>query len=64
MPGYEHREYVAGDSPRRVNYKLSAKKQKLMVRLDESNGYATTNLYITENAQPVCCDKADRKSVV
>lgn len=58
MPGYEHREYVPGDSPRRVNYKLSAKRQKLMVRLDESNGYATTNLYITGNAMPVCCDKA------
>lgn len=58
MPGYEHREYVPGDSPRRVNYKLSAKKQRLMVRLDESNGYATTNLYITENGMPICCDKA------
>lgn len=58
MPGYEHREYVAGDSPRRVNYKLSAKKRKLMVRLDESSGSAATNLYITENAQPICCDKA------
>ena len=58
MPGYEHREYVPGDSPRKVNYKLSAKRQKLMVRLDESNGYAATNLYISENALPVCCDKA------
>ncbi|MCM1166382.1 MAG: DUF58 domain-containing protein [Lachnospiraceae bacterium] len=58
MPGYEHREYVAGDSPRRVNYKLSAKRQTLMVRLDESGGCASTNLYITENALPVCCDKA------
>lgn len=58
MPGYEHREYAPGDSPRRVNYKLSAKKQKLMVRLDESNGYATTNLYIAENGMPICCDKA------
>lgn len=58
MPGYEHREYVEGDSPRRVNYKLSAKKQKLMVRLDESNGYAATNLYLTGNAMPICCDKA------
>ncbi len=58
MPGYEHREYVPGDSPRRVNYKLSAKRHKLMVRLDESSGYATTNLYIAENAMPICCDKA------
>lgn len=58
MPGYEHREYVPGDSPRRVNYKLSAKKNKLMVRLDESQGSKTTNLYISENAMPICCDKA------
>lgn len=58
MPGYEHREYVPGDSPRRVNYKLSAKKNRLMVRLDESQGSKSTNLYITDNAMPICCDKA------
>lgn len=58
MPGYEHREYVPGDSPRRVNYKLSAKRGTLMVRLDESNGNAATHIYISENALPVCCDKA------
>lgn len=58
MPGYEHREYVPGDSPRRVNYKLSAKKGRLMVRLEESSGSASTNLYITQNALPVCGDKA------
>ena len=58
MPGYEHREYAPGDSPRRVNYKLSAKKGKLMVRLDESQGSKTTNLYLADNAMPICCDKA------
>lgn len=58
MPGYEHREYTPGDSPRRVNYKLSAKRGRLMVRLDESTGHASTNLYITEDALPICCDKA------
>lgn len=58
MPGYEHREYVPGDSPRRVNYKLSAKRGTLMVRLDENNSNAATHLYICENALPVCCDKA------
>lgn len=58
MPGYEHREYIPGDSPRRVNYKLSSKKNKLMVRLDESQGSKTTNLYISENAMPICGDKA------
>lgn len=58
LPGYEHREYVAGDSLRRIDYKLSAKKRKLMVRLDESAGYSSTNLFIEPNALPVCCDNA------
>lgn len=40
LPGYEHREYVAGDSMRRINYKLSAKLGRLMVRLDEETGTA------------------------
>lgn len=35
-PGYEHREYVSGDPLKRVNWKLSSKKDKLMVRLDEA----------------------------
>lgn len=34
-PGYEHRDYVAGDSLKRVNWKLSSKRRKLMVRKDE-----------------------------
>lgn len=58
MPGYEHREYFPGDSPRRVNYKLSAKKGTLMVRLDESLGTKTVNLFIADNAMPICADKA------
>lgn len=36
-PGYEHREYVEGDPLKRVNWKLSSKKNKLMVRLDEAS---------------------------
>ncbi len=35
-PGYEHREYVPGDPLKRVNWKLSSKTSKLMVRLDEA----------------------------
>lgn len=35
-PGYEHREYVPGDSLKRINWKLSSKSSKLMVRLDEA----------------------------
>ena len=34
--GYEHREYVEGDPLKRINWKLSTKKDKLMVRLDEA----------------------------
>ncbi|MBQ8960056.1 MAG: DUF58 domain-containing protein [Ruminococcus sp.] len=36
VPGYEHREYTQGDPLKRVNWKLSSKKDKLMVRLDEA----------------------------
>lgn len=35
VPGYEHRGYIPGDPLKRVNWKLSSKKDRLMVRLDE-----------------------------
>lgn len=37
VAGYEHREYIQGDSLKRVNWKLSSKRNKLMVRLDEAS---------------------------
>ncbi len=58
LPGYEHREYFPGDSLRRINYKLSAKKRRLMVRLDESNGLASTNILIMDSGLSECCDMA------
>ncbi len=36
MPGYVHRDYVPGDNLRRINWKLSAKRNRLMVRMDEA----------------------------
>lgn len=36
MPGYIHRDYVPGDNLKRINWKLSAKRRKLMVRMDEA----------------------------
>lgn len=36
FPGYEHREYIEGDSLKRINWKVSTKRNKLMVRLDEA----------------------------
>ena len=35
-PGYEHREYFEGDPLKRINWKASSKRGKLMVRLDEA----------------------------
>lgn len=35
MPGYTHREYTEGDPVRRINWKLSSKKDVYMVRLDD-----------------------------
>jgi|GEM_PF-335837 len=35
-PGYEHREYIEGDSLKRINWKASTKRGTLLVRLDEA----------------------------
>lgn len=55
FPGYEHREYVPGDPLKRINWKLSAKKEKLFIRLDDELATSTVMiiidplLQITEN---------------
>ena len=38
FPGCEVREYQDGDAPRSINYKLSAKHGKLLVRINEQSG--------------------------
>ena len=35
MPGYDHRPYVPGDPIKRINWKLSSKRDIYMIRLDE-----------------------------
>lgn len=35
IPGYEHRAYRPGDSIKRINWKLSSKRNELLVRMDE-----------------------------
>ena len=35
MPGYDHREYYPGDPIKRINWKLSSKRDIYMIRLDE-----------------------------
>lgn len=44
FPGYEYRDYRPGDSLKRINSKLSAKRDKLMVRLDERQ--ASSNIVL------------------
>lgn len=34
-PGYTHREYVEGDPIKRINWKLSSKKDSYLIRLDD-----------------------------
>ena len=36
FPGYEHKNYTPGDPIKRINWKLSSKRNELMVRLDEA----------------------------
>jgi hypothetical protein len=36
FPGYEHRDYVPGDSLKSINWKLSAKRDKLLTRKPEA----------------------------
>lgn len=37
IAGYEHRPYVPGDPLKRINWKISSKKNSLMVRLDDKS---------------------------
>lgn len=60
MPGYTHREYVEGDPVRRINWKLSSKRDKYMVRLDDEiesikqnivlDGVSSGNIFDNERA--------------
>ncbi len=45
-PGHEAREYNAGDSLRKIHWKMSAKKETLMVRKDEAQGIPRKTLII------------------
>ena len=51
VPGFEHREYVTGDPLKRINWKLSSKKNVFMVRLDEK---VTSSSQIFQLDYPEC----------
>ncbi|WP_164489136.1 DUF58 domain-containing protein [Ruminococcus sp. Marseille-P6503] len=41
VPGYEHRVYVPGDPVKKINWKLSSKRDIYMIRLDEKLAVAS-----------------------
>lgn len=62
-PGYEHREYVIGDPIKRINWKLSSKRDTLMIRLDEKLAAASQGILFEmtdeRSDEPdfhACCD--------
>lgn len=46
FPGYDNREYVPGDPLKRINWKQSAKRDKLLVRLDDEVASKSVNLVL------------------
>lgn len=46
FPGYNSREYVPGDPLKRINWKQSAKKNKLLVRLDDEMASQAINVVL------------------
>jgi len=71
FPGYEHREYKPGDPIKRINYKLSAKRDELFVRLDEQqiNGKVIISLerelpaYLEENKKVIYYEQQVEKKL-
>ena len=46
FPGFENREYVPGDPLKRVNWKQSAKRGKLLVRLDDETACSAISVVL------------------
>lgn len=46
FPGYDNREYVPGDPLKRINWKQSAKREKLLVRLDDEVSSQTIHVVL------------------
>ncbi len=61
VPGYEHREYVPGDQIKRINWKLSSKQDRLMVRLDEgvadAKQYAVLDYVRSSSEDGILCEE-------
>lgn len=51
MPGYEHRAYIPGDPLKKINWKMSSKRNIYMVRLDEKLS-VTSQIFILDTPEP------------
>ncbi|MCL2035788.1 MAG: DUF58 domain-containing protein [Oscillospiraceae bacterium] len=52
FPGYEHRDYVPGDPLKSINWKLSAKRDKLFVRKPEAYAGGDMALFLDSRCAP------------
>ncbi len=52
FPGYEYRNYVPGDSLKKINWKLSSKRNQLFVRLDEASNITLPDIFL-DTSEPV-----------
>ncbi len=50
FPGYEYRNYVPGDSLKKINWKLSSKRNQLFVRLDEASNITLPDIFLDTSA--------------
>lgn len=53
FPGYNSRDYVPGDPLKRINWKQSARKNKLLVRLDDEMASQAINVVLDSVYEPV-----------
>lgn len=51
FPGYNNREYTPGDPLKRINWKQSARKNKLLVRLDDEMASQAINVVLDSTFQ-------------
>ncbi len=59
FPGYDNRDYVPGDPLKRINWKQSAKRNKLLVRLDDEMTSRAVNVVLDSvfQKEAVDCDQ-------
>ncbi|MBQ9982728.1 MAG: DUF58 domain-containing protein [Oscillospiraceae bacterium] len=60
FPGYEYREYIPGDSLKKINWKISTKRQKLYVRKDESSGITLPNVILNNSETVTFKDETEK----